>query len=76
MNGYELVRKLQQKMQDPTFAKKFNKLANEINSMPGVQQEIMRIAQISNEKDRDKAVEKLPDKVKKSVGEMLRLLNG
>lgn len=75
MNGYELVRRLQQKMQDPTFAKKFNKLANDLNGMPGLQQEIMRISQINNEKERDKAIERLPDKVKKSVSEMLKLLN-
>jgi len=75
MNGYELVRRLQQKMQDPTFARKFNKLANDLSSMPGLQQEIMRISQINNEKERDKAIERLPDKVKKSVSEMLKLLN-
>lgn len=75
MNGYELVRKLQQKMQDPVFARKFNQLANDLNSMPGLQQEIMRIAQMNNEKERDKAIAKLPDKVKKSVSEMLKLLN-
>lgn len=75
MNGYELVRKLQQKMQDPVFAKKFNSLASDLNSMPGLQQEIMRISQIANEKERDKAISKLPDKVKKSVSEMLKMLN-
>lgn len=75
MNAYELIRKLQQKMQDPIFARKFNNLANEVNNFPGLQQEIMRISQISNEKERDKAIEKLPDKVKKSVAEMLKLLN-
>ena len=75
MNGYELVRRLQQKMQDPTFARKFNKLANDLSSMPGLQLEIMRISQINNEKERDKAIERLPDKVKKSVSEMLKLLN-
>lgn len=75
MNGYELVRKLQQKMQDPTFARKFNSLASELNGTPGLQQEIMRISQITNEKERDKAISKLPDKVKKSVSEMLKMLN-
>ena len=50
MNGYELIRKLQSKMQDHNFAQKFNRLAQELNSIPGLQQEIMRIAQITNER--------------------------
>lgn len=75
MNGMELIMKLQKRMQDPVFAKKFNKLVSEINSIPGLQQEVMKIAQISNEKDRDRAVEKLPSKVKKVVSEMIKLLN-
>lgn len=54
MNGYELIRKLQSKMQDPNFAQKFNRLAQELNSIPGLQQEIMRIAQITNERERQK----------------------
>ncbi len=49
MNGYELIRKLQSKMQDSNFAQKFNRLAQELNSIPGLQQEIVRIAQMTNE---------------------------
>lgn len=75
MNGTELIMKLQQKMQDPVFANKFNKLVNEINRIPGLQQEVMRIAQINNEKERERAVEKLPSKVKKVVSEMVNLIN-
>ena len=75
MNAYELIRKLQVKMQDPTFSRKFNKLANDLNATPGLQQEIMRIAQISNENERNKAISKLPDHVKQSVNELLKLLN-
>lgn len=75
MNAIELIMKLQQKMQDPVFANKFNKLFNEINSIPGLQQEVMRIAQINNEKERERAVEKLPSKVKKVVSEMIKLIN-
>ena len=75
MNGYELIRKLQSKMQDPNFAKKFNRLAQELNSIPGLQQEIMRIAQITNERERQKAIKRLPDNVKNSVAELIQLLN-
>ena len=75
MNGYELIRKLQSKMQDPNFAQVFNRLAQELNSIPGLQQEIMRIAQITNERERQKAIKRLPDNVKNSVAELIQLLN-
>ena len=75
MNGYELIRKLQNKMQDPNFAQKFNRLAQELNSIPGLQQEIIKIAQMTNERERQKAIKKLPDNVKKSVAELIQLLN-
>lgn len=75
MNAYELIRKLQTKMQDPTFSRKFNKLANDLNKTPGLQQEIMRIAQINNENERNKAIARLPEQVKQSVNELLKLLN-
>ena len=75
MNGYELIRKLQAKMQDPNFARRFNQLAQELNTIPGLQQEIMRIAQMTNERERQKAIKWLPDNVKSSVGELLQLLN-
>lgn len=74
MNGMELIMKLQKKMQDPAFAEKFSRLANEISGIPGLQQEVMRISQISNERDREKALDRLPSKVKKSVTEMIKLL--
>ena len=75
MNGYELIRKLQNKMQDYNFAQKFNRLAQELNSIPGLQQEIIKIAQMTNERERQKAIKKLPDNVKQSVAELIQLLN-
>lgn len=75
MNGYELVMKIQQKMQDPSFAAKFNSMVTELNNIPGLQQEVMRIAQIQDEKKRQKAIDKLPDRSKKSVKEILNLIN-
>ena len=75
MNGYELIRKLHNKMQDSNFAQKFNRLAQELNSIPGLQQEIIKIAQMTNERERQKAIKKLPDNVKKSVAELIQLLN-
>lgn len=76
MNGYELIMTIQRKMQDPGFANKFNKLTEEFNKVPGMQQEVMRIVQIQDEHSRQKAMEKLPSKVKKLVKEMLSLING
>lgn len=75
MNGFELLMKLQAKMQDPNFAARFNKIASEFNSIPGVQQEVMRIAQIEDEEKREKALAKLPPRVKKLVREVVSLLN-
>lgn len=75
MNGYNLIMKLQAKMQDPRFAERFNRIVSEFNSIPGVQQEVMRIAQIQDEKQREKAISKLPDRVKKLVREVSSLLN-
>lgn len=75
MNGFELIMKLKQKMQDPVFAQKFNNAVGELNNIPGLQQEVMKIAQIDNEKKRQKAIDHLPDKAKKSVTELLNLLN-
>lgn len=76
MNGFELIMKLRQKMQDPAFAQRFNAIANDLNSIPGLQQEVMRIAQIDNEKKRQKAIDHLPDRAKSSVNELLKMLNG
>jgi len=75
MNGYELIMKIQQKMQDPVFAAKFNKLVKELNSIPGLQQEVMRIVKIEDQKKRQKAVDKLPSGIKGSVEEMMKLLS-
>ena len=76
MNPYELIMKIDRKMkQDPNFANRFNKLVAEFNRAPGLQQEVMRIAQIQDVIKRKKALENLPDNIKQSVAEMFRLLN-
>ncbi|MDY4078077.1 MAG: hypothetical protein ACI33J_02880 [Clostridium sp.] len=66
---------IKKRMQDPVFAQKFNALINELNSIPGLQQEVMRIVQINDDKKRQRAIERLPSKVKKTVNEMFQLLN-
>lgn len=76
MNGYELIMTIQKKMQNPEFAKMFNNLTAEFNKVPGMQQEVMRIVQIQDEHSRQKAMEKLPSKVKKLVKEMISLIKG
>ena len=76
MNAYELLMKIQQRMKDPNFAQRFNKIVNDLNTIPGLQQEVMRISQIEDERSRQKAIDKLPDKAKQSVKEFLTLLNG
>ena len=76
MNPYELIMKIDRKMkQDPNFAQKFNKLVAEINRTPGLQQQVMRIAQIQDERKRKIALQNLPENIKQSVAEMFRLLN-
>ncbi len=76
MNGYELIMKIQRRIQqDPEFAKKFNKVVQDLSNVPGLQQEIMKIAQIQDEKKREKAIERLPSNVKNTVREMLDLIN-
>ncbi|SFC21607.1 hypothetical protein [Clostridium uliginosum] len=75
MTGYELIMKVQQKMQDPKFAKKFNSAIAELNNIQGLQQEVMRIAQIQDEKKKEKAIDKLPDRAKKTVKELLKMIN-
>lgn len=75
MNPYDLIMKVNRKMnEDPVFAQKFNQLLGELNRTPGLQQEIMRIAQIQDEKKRQKALNNLPDNIKRSVAEMFKLL--
>lgn len=75
LNPYELIMLIKKRMQDPVFAQKFNALINELNSIPGLQQEVMRIVQINDDKKRQRAIERLPSKVKKTVNEMFHLLN-
>ena len=76
MNPYELIMKIDRKMkQDPNFAQKFNKLVAEFNRTPGLQQQVMRIAQIQDERNRKIALQNLPENIKQSVAEMFRLLN-
>ncbi|MBU5488940.1 hypothetical protein KQI77_12460 [Clostridium sp. MSJ-8] len=74
-NPYELIAKIQQRMQDPVFASQFNSLIQKLNSIPGLQQEVMRIAKIEDPNKRQKAINRLPPKVKSTVEEMMRLLN-
>lgn len=76
MNPYELIMKIDRKMkQDPNFAQKFNKLVAEFNRTPGLQQQVMRIAKIQDERKRKIALQNLPENIKQSVAEMFRLLN-
>ena len=56
------------------FAQKFAQLTQDLNNIPGLQQEVMRIMQL-DEKKRKKALDKLPDNVKRTVKEMFDLLN-
>lgn len=75
MSPYELIMKVQQRMQqDPMFAQRFAQVTQELNSIPGLQNEVMRIMQL-DEKKRKKALDKLPDNVKRSVKELFNLLN-
>ena len=76
MNGYALIMKLQQKIaQDQKFADKFNKAVKDLNSIPGLKTEVLRIIQINNENARQQALNNLPKKAKATVEEILRLLN-
>ena len=75
MNPYELIMLIKKRMQDPLFDKKFNGLVNELNSIPGLQQEVIKIAQINDDKKRQRAIDRLPSKVKRTVNEMFQLLN-
>ena len=74
MNNYNLIMKLKSKMQDPNFSARFNRIVEQFNSIPGMQQEVMRIAQIQDEKKRDKELSRLPHKVKTLVKELISLL--
>lgn len=74
MDAYQFIAMLQRKMQDPIFANKFNQLTNELNSIPGLQQKVMQIVQINDEKKRQKELDKLPTKAKAIVKELLQML--
>ena len=75
MNPYQLIMTLQQKMQqDPNFANRFNKAIAELSNIPGLQQQVMRIAQISDETQRQQVIDKLPKDAKKAVKGILELL--
>lgn len=74
MDAYQMIAKLQQRMNDPKFANKFNKLADELNNIPGLQARIMQIVQIDNDKRRQKELDKLPPKAKDIVLELLEML--
>lgn len=75
MNPYELIAKIKEKMKDPEFSARFNNASSVINSIPGLQQEIMRIAQIKDPKAQNNAIDKLPRQAKEAVQEILYLLN-
>jgi len=75
MNGYELIMKIKSNMKDPVFAEKFNRLVAELNTIPGLQQEVMQIAQINDDKKRKRAIDKLPSKAKNVVQEIFKMVN-
>ena len=45
MNGYEFIMMIQNRMRDPKFAKKFNALVAELNSIPCLKEDVLKIAQ-------------------------------
>lgn len=76
MNPYQLIMKVQQQMQqDPNFANKFNKVVAELNSVPGLQQQVIKIAQINDEAQRQQIIDKLPRDAKHAVKGLLELLS-
>lgn len=76
MNPYQIIMQIQQRMQmDPWFAQRFNELIGQLNTMPGLQEEVMRIIKINDPKKRQKAIDKLPKKAKSIVEDMLSLIN-
>lgn len=75
MNPYQLIVTVQQKMQqDPNFANKFNQAVSELNKIPGLQQKVVQIAQLSTESQRQSAMDKLPKDAKNAVKRILSLL--
>ena len=76
MNPYQLIMTVQQKMQqDPNFANRFNKAVTQLNSVPGLQQQVIRIAQLNDENQRQQVIDGLPQNAKKAVKGILELLN-
>lgn len=76
MNPYELIMAVQQRIQrDPVFAQKFNYLIGQLNSIPGLQNEVMKIVNINDEKKRQRAIDKLPRKARDLVTELMNLLS-
>lgn len=76
MNPFQLIMKVQQRMQqDPDFANKFNKAVSELNSVPGLQQQVIKIAQINDENQREQIIDRLPKNAKVAVKGILELLN-
>lgn len=76
MNPYQLIIAVQQKMQqDPGFANKFNKSVSELNKIPGLQQKVIQIAQLSDESQRQEAMDRLPKDAKHAVKKILSLLD-
>ena len=74
MNPYQLIVSVQQKMQqDPEFSNRFNKAVSELNKVPGLQQKVIQIAQLSNEEQRQEAMDKLPKDAKHAVKKILTL---
>ena len=76
MNPYQLILKVQNKLQsDPNFANKFNAAVTNLNRIPGLQNKVLQIAQINNDAQRERELNKLPKEVRKSVEEILKLLD-
>ncbi|OOM74108.1 hypothetical protein [Clostridium sp. BL-8] len=76
MNPYQLIVSVQQKMQqDPEFSNRFNKAVSDLNRVPGLQQKVIQIAQLSSEEQRQEAMDKLPKDAKHAVKKILSLLD-
>lgn len=76
MNGYQLIMRIQQKMQqDPNFANRVNRAIAELNNMPGLQQQVLQIAQMRNETQRQQAMDRLPVQARQAVQDILDMLN-
>lgn len=76
MNPFQLIMKVQQRMQqDQNFANKFNKAVSELNNVPGLQQQVIKIAQINDEAQRQQVIDRLPQDAKVAVKGILDLLN-